>query len=224
MTPHLHPLLGTELPLIQAPMAGAQGSRLAIAVSEAGALGSLPSALLSPEQLQAELARLRDLHRPWNLNFFCHREPSADAAAEQRWRALLEPYRTELGDDAGRPAAAGARPSATRSPIWSSATPRAGMPPVVSFHFGLPADDLLARVRGWGAKIIASATTVAEARWLEDHGVDAVIAQGLEAGRTPRPLPAACARRRSVRPGRPAWHRPAPLRCCRASSMRSACR
>jgi nitronate monooxygenase len=172
-------LLGTELPVIQAPMAGVQGSALAIAVSEAGGLGSLPAALLSPETLRAELTALRaGTRRPWNANFFCHRPPSPDPAREAGWRQALAPYYAELGVD---PAAAA---GAARVPFSAevAAIVEPFRPPVVSFHFGLPAPELLARVKGWGSVVLSTATTVEEARWLEARGVDAVVAQGLEAG------------------------------------------
>lgn len=178
----MHPLLHTELPLIQAPMAGAQGSRLALAVSEAGGLGSLPCAMLSPEALRQELAALRaGTRRPWNLNFFCHAAPAVDAAREAAWRQRLAPLHAEFGTEPGPPGAARAPFSHALADLVEELA-YAGLPQVVSFHFGLPAPDLLARVKAWGATVLASATTVAEARWLEDHGADAIIAQGLEAG------------------------------------------
>ncbi|MGE0358085.1 MAG: NAD(P)H-dependent flavin oxidoreductase [Burkholderiales bacterium] len=173
-------LLGTELPIVQAPMAGVQGAALAIAVSNAGGLGSLPCALLSPAGLREELAALAAGTRcPFNVNFFCHAPPVPDAAREAAWRAALAPYYAEMGLDAGAiPAGPG------RAPFSAEAADalEAIRPAVVSFHFGLPSPELLARVRGWGSKILSSATTVEEARWLEAQGVDAVIAQGLEAG------------------------------------------
>ena len=161
-------------------MAGAQGSALAVAVCAAGGIGSLPAAMLSLEALQSELQILRQQARgPWNVNFFCHASPEPDAAAEARWRQALRPYYDEAGiDPAQVPAGAGRQPfSATVADVVEPFAP-----PVVSFHFGLPAPDLLARVKGWGSVVLSSATTVEEARWLEAHGVDAVIAQGLEAG------------------------------------------
>jgi nitronate monooxygenase len=175
----LQALLGTEFPLIQAPMAGAQGSALALAVSGAGALGSLPAAMLTPDALRAELAVLAASGRPCNVNFFCHTPPEPDAAREAAWRATLAPYYAELGlDSAAVPAGAGRAPfSADLADLIAPFRP-----PVVSFHFGLPAPALLARVKAWGATVLSSATTVDEAVWLQAHGADAVIAQGLEAG------------------------------------------
>ena len=176
----LQALLGTELPLIQAPMAGVQGAALAVAVSQAGGLGSLPGAMLTPEALLAELTALsRGTDRPWNLNFFCHTPPAPDAAREARWRKALAPFYAEAGLDLHAvPAGAG------RVPFSHAAADAIEpfRPPVMSFHFGLPAPDLLARVKGWGSVVLSSATTVEEALWLQAHGVDAVIAQGIEAG------------------------------------------
>ncbi|MDO9480671.1 MAG: nitronate monooxygenase [Hydrogenophaga sp.] len=173
-------LLGTTHPLIQAPMAGAQGAALAIAVSNAGGLGSLPGAMLTPEALRTELATLSGgTQRPWNVNFFCHTPPVPDAAHEARWREALAPFYAEAGlDMAAVPAGAGRVPFSHA--VADVIEPF--RPPVVSFHFGLPAPDLLARVKGWGSVVLSSATTVDEARWLVAHGADAVIAQGLEAG------------------------------------------
>ena len=173
-------LLGIDLPIIQAPMAGVQGSAMAIAVSNAGGLGSLPCAMLTPDALRGELQAITaQTTRPYNLNFFCHTPPVPDAAREAAWRAALAPYYAEFGIDPGSVPAGGGR-----APFTAEAADllEGFKPPVVSFHFGLPSPDLLARVKGWGAKVLASATTVEEARWLEAHGVDAVIAQGLEAG------------------------------------------
>ena len=176
----LHELLGVELPIVQAPMAGVQGSALAIAVSNAGGLGSLPCAMLDADGMRRELAAIHaQTRRPYNVNFFCHRQPEPDAIRERRWHVALAPYFSELGVDP-----AGIAPGPGRMPFSSDAADvlEDFKPAVVSFHFGLPSDDLLARVRGWGAKIVSTATTVEEARWLEARGVDTVIAQGLEAG------------------------------------------
>ena len=173
-------LIGVDLPLVQAPMAGVQASALAIAVCQAGGLGSLPCAMLTADQIRAEVAAIRAAtSRPFNLNFFAHTPPAPDALRMAVWHSALLPYYRELGLD---PAAIPSGPG--RAPF----TPEAAdlleelRPPVVSFHFGLPAADLLARVRATGARILASATTIEEALWLQARGVDAVIAQGIEAG------------------------------------------
>ncbi len=176
----LQSLLGTALPIIQAPMAGAQGSALAIAVSNAGGLGSLPCAMLAPDAMRKELAAIRAAtDKPFNVNFFCHTPPAPQPGVEARWREALTPYYAEFGID---PDAIPTGPG--RLPFSSEAADILDefKPPVVSFHFGLPEEALLQRVRGMGARIISSATTVDEALWLQERGVDAIIAQGLEAG------------------------------------------
>lgn len=176
----LRALLGTELPIIQAPMAGSNGAALAVAVSNAGGLGSLPCAMLSPEQMREELAAIRaQTGRPFNVNFFCHAQPAPDPPREARWRELLAPYYREFGLDPERvPAGAGRLPFGPEAARMLEEF----RPPVVSFHFGLPEPELLAHVKQLGAKVLSSATTVEEALWLEARGVDAIIAQGLEAG------------------------------------------
>ena len=176
----LQQLLGIDWPLIQAPMAGVQGHALAAAVSNAGALGSLPCAMLGAEALRSEILALKAAtERPFNLNFFCHQTPQPDAQADAAWREALAPYAAELGLN---PQASVV--GASRAPFGEAAAALVEefRPAVVSFHFGLPAAPLLARVRATGARILSSATTVGEALWLEARGVDAVIAQGLEAG------------------------------------------
>ena len=176
----LQQLLGVELPIIQAPMAGVQGGALAVAVCNAGGLGSLPCAMLSLDAMRNELAAIKaQTRRPFNANFFCHASPTPNAEREAAWRAALAPYHQEHGIDAATiPAGPGRTPfSAEAAGVLDEFRPA-----VVSFHFGLPPAELLARAKAWGAKILASATTIDEARWLEAHGADAVIAQGLEAG------------------------------------------
>lgn len=176
----LQDLFGIELPIVQAPMAGPVFSEMVIAVSEAGGLGSLPCATLSPEQVRAEMRLVRQgTARPVNLNFFCHRPPQPDPVREARWKERLAPYYAEFGLDPAAPT-----PVSSRAPFDAAlcALVEELRPEVVSFHFGLPAPELLARVRATGARIVSSATTVAEARWLEARGCDAIIAQGWEAG------------------------------------------
>ncbi len=176
----LKELLGIELPIIQAPMAGVQGSALAVAVCNAGGLGSLPCAMLGPDALRQELTALKSqTSRPFNVNFFCHAPPTPDAQREAAWRALLAPYYKEFGID---PASISAGPE--RAPFSHEAADVLSefKPPVVSFQFGLPSPGLLARVRTWKPIVLSTATTLDEARWLEAHGVDGIVAQGLEAG------------------------------------------
>lgn len=172
--------LGTRIPLIQAPMAGVQGSALALEVCRAGALGSLPAAMLAPEALEQELSVLAERSSgPWSANFFCHAPPRPDEAADLRWREALRPYYSEYGIDPESIA-----PGAGRRPFDADALAllERYRPAVVSFHFGLPEAQLLDRLKALGILVLSSATTVAEARWLEAQGADVIIAQGLEAG------------------------------------------
>lgn len=173
-------LLGIDLPILQAPMAGVQRSALAIAVSDAGGLGALPCAMLRQPDIRAEVAAIRRATpRPFNLNFFCHRPPTPDPARDAAWRARLAPYhRAHALDPNTLPA------GPTRTPFDAALCDLLEdlRPPVVSFHFGLPAPDLLARLTAIGTKILATATTVDEAVWLADRGCHAIIAQGYEAG------------------------------------------
>jgi nitronate monooxygenase len=169
--------LGIDRPILVAPMAGAAGPDLAIAAMKAGALGSLPCALLTPEQISEQVAQVRAAtHGPINLNFFCHDMPDEDD--DTVWRAILAPYYAEyhVGPRAS--------PPPLRLPFSDASCEavEALRPEVVSFHFGLPGPALLARVKATGAILLASATTPREAIWLADQGVDAVIAQGAEAG------------------------------------------
>jgi nitronate monooxygenase len=173
-------LLNIALPVIQAPMAGAQDEELAIAVANAGGLGSLPCAFLDVEGIARQVATFRErTQAPVNLNFFCHAPPSVDASAEAAWREALGPYYRELQVASDAPSKAPARLPFDDGMCRVLEQLR---PEIVSFHFGLPAPALLERVRKTGAKVLSSATSVAEARALEAAGVDAVIAQGAEAG------------------------------------------
>src|SRR5438552_12366972 len=173
-------LLGIELPIVLAPMAGPGTPALAIAVAQAGGLGSLPFAMSSLAQAHDALEAVRRATpRPVNANFFCHTPPEDDPARESAWRARLAPYYRELGLDPEAPVA-----SAARRPFdaeWCALVEK-HRPELVSFHFGLPEPGLIARVKRTGAKVLSSATTVAEARWLQERGCDAIIAMGLEAG------------------------------------------
>jgi len=173
-------LFGIELPILQAPMAGASTAQMAIAVSEAGGLGALPCAMLSLDQARAALDTIRQAtSKPLNVNFFVHQTPPADATEGRVWRDRLAPYYAEFGLNTEPPA-----PVAGRAPFDEAFCQLMEQyrPEVVSFHFGLPEQALLDRVKAFGAKVIASATTVEEAVWLEQQGCDAIIAMGLEAG------------------------------------------
>ena len=188
-----------SLRLIQAPMAGSQNHRLAAAVYKAGGLGSIPAAMLTTEQLQNELVAFADAIAvdiagntrkssswgellPVNVNFFCHQTPATQAETEAAWRLKLTSAYQALGID---PAAVGSGPG--RAPFSEESLAMLGhlgqsKPAVVSFHFGLPKAEWVSQIKAWGVQIWSSATTVQEAQWLEQHGADAVIAQGLEAG------------------------------------------
>jgi nitronate monooxygenase len=172
--------LPSNLPLIQAPMAGAQGYALTIAVCRAGGLGSLPAAMLSAETLREQIAVVRaKTEAPFNVNFFCHVESAPDPAVEARWRARLAGYYAEAGLDFSS-----IRAGPGRSPFDEEMCQvvEETRPPVVSFHFGLPNPALLARVKASGALVLSTATTVTEARWLEERGIDGIVIQGREAG------------------------------------------
>lgn len=172
--------MNLKRPIIQAPMAGVQGVELAVAVSNAGGLGSLPAAMLSAEALEQALSQLSaDTKGPYNVNFFCHSLPADDKSLAPTWLQALQPYMDELGVELES-----IKAGATRRPFNhdTCAVVEAYRPAVVSFHFGLPEPSLLQRVKAAGCAVIASATTVDEAIWLQANGADAVIAQGLEAG------------------------------------------
>jgi nitronate monooxygenase len=173
-------LLRIDVPILQAPMAGAQGSALAIAVCQAGGLGFLPCAMLSPEMVRAEVRTIRGAtDRPFGLNFFCHRPPVPKPEREASWRERLAPYYREMGLNSSE-----APPAASRNPFDETSCELVEelRPAVVSFHFAFPEEWLLQRVKASGAKVLGSATTVAEAIWLAERGCDAIIAQGYEAG------------------------------------------
>jgi nitronate monooxygenase len=173
-------LLGVELPIVQAPMAGVQDSALAISVAKAGGLGSLPCAMLSTEHLESELATLKNTTDiPINLNFFCHQTPTVNPHAELKWLELLRPYFLELNIDP-----ASSSPGASRQPFSHQTADvlETYSPEIISFHFGLPSPELVKRVKAWGTTILSSATTLEEALWLEANGADVIIAQGVEAG------------------------------------------
>ena len=177
---NIEEFLGIELPIIQAPMAGVQDSSLTVAVSSAGGLGSLPCAMLGADKLDAELTAIQSqTDKPFNANFFCHSPAEPNADKESNWRALLKPYFAEHGID---PAEISSGPARAPFSHEIADTLEKYRPAVVSFHFGLPEPDLLNRVKKWGSTVLASATTVDEARWLEKNGADGIIAQGFEAG------------------------------------------
>ena len=173
-------LFRIELPIVQAPVAGAMNWELAAEVAAAGGLGSLPCAMLNPEQVRSEMGKIRARTKnPINLNFFCHAPPVPNNTRDARWRDRLAPYYRELAVDPAAPI-----PSSNRTAFDAVICDvvEETKPDVVSFHFGLPAEPLLGRLKAAGFPVMSSATTAAEARWLEERGVAAVIAQGYEAG------------------------------------------
>ncbi|MEP7351831.1 MAG: nitronate monooxygenase [Acidobacteriota bacterium] len=173
-------LIGIELPMIQAPMAGVTTPAMVVGVAKVGALGSLPCAMLSADQIREQLGAIRQqTSHPVNLNFFCHQPPEPNPDRDAQWKLRLLPYYRELGLDPDAPTS----PS-VRNPFDEAMcrVVEECKPQVVSFHFGLPPMALLQRVKDTGAKILSSATTVEEAVWLEQRGCDAIIAQGVEGG------------------------------------------
>jgi nitronate monooxygenase len=172
-------LFGIDHPIIQAPMAGFTPPAMVVAVSEAGGLGSLGSAAARADSLRTDLQIVRQgTGRAYNVNFFVHAEPKRDAEGESRWHERLAPYYREFGLSPPGQAAPVIEPfDAALCDVVLEFKPR-----VVSFHFGLPAPSLTQRLKDAGIVIVSSATTAQEARWLEVHGADAVIAQGAEAG------------------------------------------
>ena len=173
-------LLGIELPIIQGPLAGVTGPAMVVATCNAGGLGSMPAAMLDVEQLCQALTTIGEqTDKPFNVNFFCHQPPAFDEQRAEAWKQRLKPYYQELGVDFDAPT-----PVSNRTPFDDAACRvlEEMRPKVVSFHFGLPEKSLLDRVKATGAKILSSATTVEEAIWLEQHGCDAIIAMGYEAG------------------------------------------
>jgi nitronate monooxygenase len=173
-------LFGIEYPILLSPMGGAMDWELAAAVSEAGGLGALPCALIDASQIKPQVEKLRArTPKPFNLNYFTHTPPEQNNAKEAAWRDRLASYYAELGLDPRTPV-----PGVTRAPFSAALCDILVeiKPAVASFHFGLPEAALLQRVKDAGCKVLSSATTVAEARWLEERGIDAIIAQGAEAG------------------------------------------
>jgi nitronate monooxygenase len=173
-------LFKTEFPIVLAPMAGIMDADLVIAAAQGGALGSLPCAMLSVEKAREQVNIIRQrVSAPVNLNFFCHRVVEADPQREAGWKKRLASYYRELGLDPAAPVNA-----ANRAPFDAAmcALVEELKPEVVSFHFGLPDQALLNRVKAAGCTVIASATIVREAIWLEENGADVIIAQGAEAG------------------------------------------
>ncbi len=172
--------INAKLPLIQAPMAGVQDHKLAIAVCQAGGVGSLPCAMLSVDAIEAQIAAIRHAtDAPFNVNFFAHRQVEYTDTMQQHWFDALQPFYHALGLSDNDIATTGGRQPFGKDQAELITDLKV---PVVSFHFGLPNKDLLDMVKQSGAVVLSTATTVAEARWLQAHGADMIIAQGLEAG------------------------------------------
>jgi nitronate monooxygenase len=172
-------LLGIEFPIIQAPMAGASTPEMAAVVSNNGGLGSLGCAMMTTEGVLEVVAKTNGLsNRAVNLNFFCHKVPELDAVRAQAAQDRLEPWFDRLG--------AGNMPDVVESNFTFNEqmcdTVLEASPKVVSFHFGLPNEGLMARLKDADIVVLSSATSATEARWLEERGTDAIIAQGYEAG------------------------------------------
>lgn len=174
-------LLGIDIPLIQAPMVGVSTPKLAAAVSNAGALGSIGIGASTPEQARTMIRDTRALTaKPFNVNLFCHQPAQADPAREQAWLEHLRPLFAEFD----------AEPPATLREIYRSFLDDPAMlqvlleeaPAVVSFHFGLPPQGWIDPLKARGIRLLATATSLAEARLIEAAGVDAIVAQGVEAG------------------------------------------
>ncbi len=173
-------LFKTEFPIVLAPMAGVMDADLVVAAAKGGGLGSLPCAMLSVDKAREQVNIFRQrVSAPINMNFFCHKAVAPDPERENTWKKRLAAYYKELGLDPSAPINA-----ANRAPFDGAMCELVEelKPEIASFHFGLPEQKLLARVKAAGAKVMSSATTVREAIWLEEHGADVIIAQGAEAG------------------------------------------
>lgn len=173
-------LLGAAKPFIQAPMAGVDTPEMAAQVAKSGGVGSLACAMLTPPQIIDAYAYIRQhTDKPFNLNFFCHHQPEKSDVQQERWKARLSGYYKEFGLDPGSVA-----PSTARAPFDETfcALVEELRPGIVSFHFGLPEERLLRRIKDAGNIVLSSATTAEEAIWLERRGCDVIIAQGAEAG------------------------------------------
>jgi nitronate monooxygenase len=173
-------LFGITLPIVQAPMANSTGIEMAIAVAKAGGLGSFPCATISPDAMREGAAAFRAAtSKPLHVNFFCHQPEPADPERDRAWLEHLKPYFDELGvAPPDLPLPAGHAPFGEAD----CAAVEDMRPDIVSFHFGLPAEPLLARVKAVGCKVTCTATSLREAAFLAGRGVDAIIAQGAEAG------------------------------------------
>lgn len=178
-TTALMDLMGIDVPIIQAPMAGSTTPELAAAVANAGGLGSLGCAFMTPERTGEEIARtMMATNRSINVNFFVHERAKDDEAKNARMAGLIQPYLEEFGIEEAPPYTETNFPfDEDMLDVMLELRPR-----VVSFHFGLPGQQMVQALKEAGIVILSSATTVKEARILEEGGCDAIIAQGWEAG------------------------------------------
>src|SRR5262245_19199272 len=161
-------LFGIDLPIIQAPMAGATTPALSAGVAQAGGLCSIAGAMLSLDGVRGQFDAVRaKTRKPINLNFFCHAESAGDSARASAWRRRLNAYYVELGLFSEMPTAA-----LSIAPFGAAHCELIAelKPEIVSFHFGLPSANLVSRVKAAGSKILCSATSVKEAIWLEQRG------------------------------------------------------
>jgi nitronate monooxygenase len=174
-------MLGIAKPIIQAPMAGVTTPALAAAVSNAGGLGSLGVGAMKAEGARKVIRETRALTtKPFNINVFCHQPVTPDDAVNQQWLSWLAPQFERYG----------ATPPAALAEIYTSFVADKAMlevfleekPAVVSFHFGLPSADVIAALKDAGIRLFAAATNVQEAEQVARAGVDAIVAQGIEAG------------------------------------------
>lgn len=174
-------LLGIDYPILQAPMAGVSTPALAASVSNAGALGAIGLGAAGADGARAMMREVRaQTNKPYHANFFAHKDPVRDALKETAWIEALSPAFAELGAAPPAMLDAGYR-SFLDDPDQLGAVLEA-RPSVVSFHFGLPRPEQVKAMRDYGAILLASATSAAEAVACEKAGMDAVIAQGFEAG------------------------------------------
>jgi nitronate monooxygenase len=166
-------------PIIQAPMAGSATPALAVAVSNAGGLGSLGCADNTADEVRELVAAVRaGTNRPFNLNFFAHAVPRTPPEVLARMRERLAPFAETLGVEL--PASLPELPAGFDDRTLDLVLEL--RPPVVSFHLGMPEAVAIKALKVEGIILLATATTVAEARWVEAAGIDVVVAQGYEAG------------------------------------------
>ncbi|WP_039830420.1 nitronate monooxygenase family protein [Pandoraea sp. B-6] len=173
--------LGLSTPIVQAPMAGTSTPALAAAVSNAGGLGSIGVAAMNADAARKAIHDTRALTRkPFNVNVFCHAPAKLDASRDAAWLAYLAPEFARF--DAAPPTTLGEIYKTFAADDAMFAMLLEERPAVVSFHFGLPSQERIDALHAAGIVLFASATNLAEAKTIEAAGVDAIVAQGYEAG------------------------------------------